>query len=105
MGVRSSFLKYLVFILLVSLLITGFINDGSGSDADDRKSDQAISYTSKDATLAFESFNEHFYSPELNLYYRTTEREKLGSIWTQAIFWDVVNGRLTSEPGIRTMNR
>lgn len=47
-------------------------------------------YTAENATQAFESFNHHFYDPEGNLYYATTEQAEYGSIWTQAIFWDIV---------------
>lgn len=49
-----------------------------------------ISYTSEDATEAFESFNRHFYSHGAKLYHATTDRVEFGSIWTQAIFWDIV---------------
>ncbi|HLT07697.1 MAG TPA: glycoside hydrolase family 76 protein [Cyclobacteriaceae bacterium] len=49
-----------------------------------------ISYTEEDATLAFEAFNKTFYDKELNLYHSTSAREGLGSIWTQAIFWDII---------------
>ena len=47
------------------------------------------SYSAEDATLAFEAFNENFYDEDLKLYHSTTERTGLGSIWTQAIYWDI----------------
>ncbi len=48
------------------------------------------SYTQADATAALEAFNKYFYSDEAKLYYETTEQKELGSIWTQAIFWDII---------------
>lgn len=51
---------------------------------------EVVPYTSLDATTAFEAFNRQFYNPEAKLYYSTTEKTDLGSIWTQAIFWDIV---------------
>lgn len=51
---------------------------------------QENDYTSADATKAFESFNKYFYGSDIKLYYSTTERKEIGSIWTQAIFWDIV---------------
>lgn len=48
------------------------------------------SFSSEDATKAFNLFNEHFYDEDKKLYYSSTEKTGLGSIWTQAIFWDIV---------------
>jgi endonuclease/exonuclease/phosphatase family metal-dependent hydrolase/predicted alpha-1,6-mannanase (GH76 family) len=50
----------------------------------------ALSYSKSDATAALEAFNKYFYSEKAKLYYETTEQKDLGSIWTQAIFWDIV---------------
>ncbi|TKC07979.1 alpha-1,6-mannanase [Pedobacter polaris] len=47
-------------------------------------------YSATDATIAFNSFNTAYYSPTDKLYYSTTEKKGLGSIWTQAIYWDIV---------------
>ena len=48
-----------------------------------------VPYTAEDANLAFEAFHKTFYDEELNLYHSTSAKEGLGSIWTQAIFWDI----------------
>lgn len=48
-----------------------------------------VPYTSEDASLAFEAFHKVFYDEELDLYHSTSAKEGLGSIWTQAIFWDI----------------
>ena len=48
-----------------------------------------ISFTTQDATAAFNTFNTYFYSTTDKLYYSTTEKKAIGAIWTQAIFWDI----------------
>ncbi|NII26078.1 glycoside hydrolase family 76 protein [Pseudoflavitalea sp. X16] len=48
-----------------------------------------VAFTAQDATAAFNTFNTYFYSPVDKLYYNTTEKKAIGSIWTQAIFWDL----------------
>ncbi|SDZ90355.1 Predicted alpha-1,6-mannanase, GH76 family [Pedobacter hartonius] len=47
-------------------------------------------FTPADATAAFHSFNNIYYSSTDKLYYATTERNSIGAIWTQAIYWDMV---------------
>lgn len=90
MDFKSYLINHIAFIFLSCFFITGSTGYGSDSDSGDAISSKGLSYTTEDATLAFESFNKHFYSSELNLYYSTTDREDLGSIWTQAIFWDII---------------
>lgn len=51
---------------------------------------QKVSFTSNDATAALNSFNTWFYSTSDKLYYSTTDKNGIGAIWTQAIFWDIV---------------
>lgn len=46
-------------------------------------------FTSGDATLAYNAFNNYFYDPVKKLYYSTTKKDALGAIWTQAIYWDL----------------
>lgn len=50
---------------------------------------QEKSFTSSDATAAFNSFNTNYYSTADKLYYSTTEKKDIGAIWTQAIYWDM----------------
>lgn len=50
----------------------------------------AVSFTARDASAAFNTFNTYFYSTKDKLWYSTTEKKNIGSIWTQAIFWDLV---------------
>lgn len=62
-------------------------------------------YTAADATVAYEAFNQQFYNPEAKLYYGTTEKGGLGSIWTQAIFWDIAMDayKRTNDPKYMTL--
>src|SRR5690625_316909 len=47
-------------------------------------------FNEEDAATAFHTFNEYYYDEDAKLYYSSTEHTGLGSIWTQAIFWDIV---------------
>jgi predicted alpha-1,6-mannanase (GH76 family) len=49
----------------------------------------AVSFTDKDATSAFNTFNTYFYSTTDKLYYSNTEKKDIGAIWTQAVYWDL----------------
>src|SRR5699024_677761 len=73
--------------LLLSMLIVPLLV--AEAQPDPEKS-YPSSYTEADATAALKAFNKHFYSDEAKLYFETTEQEELGSIWTQAIFWDII---------------
>jgi predicted alpha-1,6-mannanase (GH76 family) len=50
---------------------------------------QGVSFTTKDASTAYNTFNQYFYSATDKLYYATTEKKGIGAIWTQAIYWDM----------------
>lgn len=82
-------LKYFFICLLMAGLVACSAERKRTETSQD-STDNPTSYKSEDATAAFESFNKHFYSQEAKLYFETTERQELGSIWTQAIFWDIV---------------
>jgi predicted alpha-1,6-mannanase (GH76 family) len=49
----------------------------------------AVSFTARDATSAFNTFNTYFYSSTDKLYYSNTEKKDIGAIWTQAVYWDL----------------
>jgi len=59
---------------------------GSGSDT---TATTALSYTSNNATSAYNSFNTWLYNPSIKLYYRASDKSGIGAIWTQAIYWDM----------------
>lgn len=48
-----------------------------------------VSFTTKDAATAYASFNQYFYSTGDKLYYSNTEKNGIGAIWVQAIYWDM----------------
>ncbi len=56
--------------------------------------------------MALEAFNKYYYSPEKKLYYSTTKEDALASIWTQAIYWDILMHRyerVKDEGGLRAI--
>ncbi len=55
------------------------------------------------ACSAIEAFNKAFYDKDRQLYYESTERERLGSIWTQAIFLEMIMDSYehTNRPGYK----
>jgi predicted alpha-1,6-mannanase (GH76 family) len=83
--------KYkIIYLVLVSVLFTFCSNDDpTGPPLWTPDTSNIVPYTGADATVAYEAFNKQFYNPTAKLYYSTTEKGGLGSIWTQAIFWDI----------------
>jgi predicted alpha-1,6-mannanase (GH76 family) len=50
----------------------------------------AVTYTSLDATNAFNSFNTYLFDPVRKVYFRDSGKPtNVGAIWTQAIYWDM----------------
>jgi predicted alpha-1,6-mannanase (GH76 family) len=77
-------------VLLMVLILSIAVAEAQPQPALKNANESVGSYTDADATAALEAFNQVFYSEQANLYYETTEQEELGSIWTQAIFWDII---------------
>ncbi|RYG17899.1 MAG: alpha-1,6-mannanase [Chitinophagaceae bacterium] len=48
-----------------------------------------IGFTTADADTAYQAFNAYYYNPTAKLYYSNTQKDNLGAIWTQAIYWDM----------------
>lgn len=65
----------------------------------------AAAFTDADATVAYDAFNTQFYNNNKKLYYSTTQKQGLGSIWTQAIFWDIAMDayKRTNDPKYKTL--
>jgi len=80
---------------LFLLVAAGLLLNTSCSKSKDRNDSiqppvlPGVSFTEQDATQAYNTFNAFFYSPDEQLYYATTEKRSIGSIWTQAIYWDM----------------
>lgn len=54
-------------------------------------SSQEGSFTNEDANDAIDNFNKYLLDPQRKLYFRDTDQpDKLGAIWTQAIYWDMI---------------
>ncbi|QEH42033.1 glycoside hydrolase family 76 protein [Chitinophaga sp. XS-30] len=80
-----------MFLLLVAFAsLSCSKSDTGGGPSPEPPPLPVVSYTAKDANAAFNTFNAVFYSTKDKLYYSTTERKDIGSIWTQAVYWDLV---------------
>ncbi|MBI9071117.1 MAG: glycoside hydrolase family 76 protein [Melioribacteraceae bacterium] len=91
-----------VYSIIAVLLLNCSSSDGTINQSDTAKES---GFTSDDATIAFEAFNKVFYNQTANLYYHSSDQDKIGAIWTQAIFWDIVMDAYerTEETKYRTM--
>lgn len=78
------------FILLAALLLQSNCSRSSAkNDVPGPAPVHGVSFTLKDATTAYNTFNQYFYSSGDKLYYATTAQKAIGAIWTQAIYWDM----------------
>lgn len=91
-----------MYIILTTLLFFGTALNAAGSRGLKDHPVQMASFTSADATAAFDSFNANFYSSKDKLYYSTTEKKAIAAIWTQAIYWDMVMNayKRTKDPAL-----
>ena len=94
-------MKFYKHSLFIALILVAGCTDKNGSHTEDPGLEvrEASSYpfqevsarfNEEDAATAFHTFNEYYYDEDAKLYYSSTEHTGLGSIWTQAIFWDIV---------------
>jgi rhamnogalacturonyl hydrolase YesR len=77
-------MKRYSFIFIIPFLFSfySFI-PGSGKET-------GSGFTSKDATVALDAFNNYFYNREMKLYSTTSDQKGRAAIWTQAIYWDMI---------------
>lgn len=75
--------------LFITLALTA-CNKDSGDGAYVLDYAFATNFTSKDATVAYDSFNKYLYNPDKKLYRQSTaEDENIAVGWVQAIYWDM----------------
>lgn len=77
--------KQAILLMFLSLCAFTYATDGNKS-----KSPEAENFTAKEATIAIDAFNEHFFNKEMKLYSTTSDGKGRAAIWTQAIYWDMV---------------
>lgn len=59
--------------------------------AGEKESDKkAKNFTSKEATISIDAFNQSFYNKDTRVYNATSEKPGRAAIWTQAIYWDMI---------------
>lgn len=47
-------------------------------------------FTSQDATIAIDAFNNQYFNTTLQIYYTYSNKDGVAAIWTQAIYWDML---------------
>lgn len=88
---KKFYLKILTFIISFQLMSCGGDNSKPTPELWKPEEKSEIQpYTSNEATLAFDSFNDVFYNPQSHLYYSTSEQNDLAVGWTQAIMYDII---------------
>jgi predicted alpha-1,6-mannanase (GH76 family) len=50
---------------------------------------QQVSFTSNDATSAYNDFNKYLFDTTRKIYYRASDKSGIGAIWTQAVYFDM----------------
>jgi hypothetical protein len=80
-------LKAIVVILGVSVLSCS--KSGKSDSTPDPAPPQQVSFTSNDATSAYNDFNKYLFDTNRKIYFRASDKSGIGAIWTQAIYWDM----------------
>ena len=98
-------IKVIYLVLMSTVLMSCNNEEPTGPPLWEPDISNVTPYTSADATVAYEAFNKQFYNTDAKLYYSTTEKKGLGSIWTQAIFWDIAMDtyKRTNDPKYLTL--
>ncbi len=81
-----------LFVLWLVVLLPNFSHaENAVSPITLKKAVEESTFSSQDATDAIDAFNTHLLDPVRKLYYRDTDKPaKLGAIWTQAVYWDMI---------------
>jgi len=83
-------MKHMFFAFLIVLLTTSCGKSNSApSVIDTTGNNTGVSYTSNNATSAYNDFNKYLYNPNAKLYYRASDRSGIAAIWTQAVYFDM----------------
>ena len=78
------------FAFLIVLLTTSCGKSNSAPPViDTTGNNTGVSYTSNNATSAYNDFNKYLYNPNAKLYYRASDRSGIAAIWTQAVYFDM----------------
>ncbi|MDR1881889.1 MAG: glycoside hydrolase family 76 protein [Prevotella sp.] len=80
-------MKKYFFIIIPLFLFTGA---DASNVVNGNKPERSSGFTSEDATIAIDAFNDSFFDRETGLYSATSDKKGRAAIWTQAIYWDMV---------------
>jgi hypothetical protein len=79
-------LRAIVLILGVSVLSCS--KSSKSESTPDPAPPQQVSFTSNDATSAYNDFNKYLFDTNRKIYFRASDKSGIGAIWTQAIYWE-----------------
>jgi len=85
---RSHRLKTIALLIGISALSCSRSSSNIGSSAG-TTTPQQVSFTSNDATSAYNDFNKYLFDTNRKIYYRASDKSGIGAIWTQAIYFDM----------------
>ncbi len=75
------------YILSILLFFTFLHADCKRNNTSEKKVNK---FTSDDATVCLDAFNDAFYNKTTKVYNKTTHKKERAAIWTQAIYWDMI---------------
>jgi len=84
-------IKIIYLSFMISFLSSCTKDDKVDSPLPEPEEEQkVIPYTSEDASLAFDSFNDVYYNQNAGMYYATSKNNEMAVGWTQAIMYDII---------------
>jgi hypothetical protein len=76
------------FLLLTAMVSCGKSNTNLPPVVD-TSGTKEVTFSSANATSAYNDFNKGLYNPTAKLYYRASDKSGIAAIWTQAIYFDM----------------
>lgn len=76
-------------VLLLGVSLFSCSKSSTSQTTPDPSTPQQVSYTSNDATSAYNDFNKYLFDTNRKIYFRASDKSGIGAIWTQAIYWDM----------------
>lgn len=78
-----------VCFLVAGILSCGKSNSNTPPVVDTSGTNTEVSFTSNNATSAYNDFNKYLYNTGARLYYRASDKSGIAAIWTQAVYFDM----------------
>jgi len=75
--------------ILVTFIVSCGKSNNPAPPVVDTSGTREVSFTSANATSAYNDFNKYLYNTNAKLYYRASDKSGIAAIWTQAIYFDM----------------